>query len=208
MRIFIFVIAALLGYLVSGFNPAITLSRILYKKDIRQCGSGNPGFTNFKRCFGGVAWIVLLLDMLKAAVVVAPMGFAFREYWGDFALGAAFTGLFCVLGHAYPLQYRFKGGKGFLVSLSTLWAVDLRVGCICTAVMVILLLVSHYMSLSTVSALLLAPIIMIIFDLPLPSVLLVAAFVIFTAIRHRENFSRLLSGTERKFYLFKKRTDA
>jgi len=205
MKILLFLLSAILGYIIAGFNPAIILSRLLYKKDIRDCGSGNPGFTNFKRCFGSVAWIVLLLDMLKAAIAVIPMGIIFNLSFQDFTLGAAFTGLFCVLGHAYPLQYRFKGGKGFLVSLSTLWAVDWRIGGICTAIMVILLLVTHYMSLSTVSSLLIAPILMALGDFSLAAVLFVAAFVLFTAIRHRENFHRLITGTERKFYLTKKK---
>ena len=201
MKILLFVLAALSGYLISGFNPAILLSKALYKKDIRECGSGNPGFTNFKRCFGAVAWLVLALDLLKAAAAVVPMGFLFKAYLGDFTLGAAFTGLFCVLGHAYPVQYRFKGGKGFLVALSTLWAIDWRVGAISTAVMILLLLTTHYMSLSTVSSLLISPVVMLLLNASLPSVLLVALFVLFTAVRHRENFKRLLSGTESKFYL-------
>lgn len=207
MKIFLFVIAAILGFVIAGFNPAILLSRAIYKKDIRECGSGNPGFTNFKRCFGNIGWLVLALDLLKAAIVVVPMGFLFKAYLGDFTLGASFTGLFCVLGHAYPLQYRFKGGKGFLVALSTLWAVDLRVGAICTAVMVVLLLITHYMSLSTVTSLLIAPVIMALFGVsPLP-IAFVAVFVIFTAVRHRENFKRLISGTESKFYLRGKKAE-
>ena len=51
--IILFFAAALVSYLVSGLNPAIILSRAIYHKDIRTCGSGNPGFTNFKRSFGG-----------------------------------------------------------------------------------------------------------------------------------------------------------
>ena len=99
------------------------------------------------------------------------------------------------------------GGKGFLVALSTLWAVDLRVGAICTAVMVVLLLITHYMSLSTVSSLLIAPVIMALFGAsPLP-IAFVAVFVIFTAVRHRENFKRLISGTESKFYLRGKKAE-
>lgn len=206
MLIFIFCAAAVLGYIISGFNPAIVLSNALYHKDIRECGSGNPGFTNFKRSFGNVAWVVLVMDMLKAAVIVVPAGFLVRGEIGDFALGAAFAGMFCVLGHAFPIQYRFKGGKGFLVALSTLWAVDWRVGGICTAVMVVLLFVTHYMSLSTVTSLLIAPIVMALFGESLHAVLFVAAFVIFTAVRHKENFKRLLSGTERKFYFSKKKS--
>ena len=202
MKWLFFPIAALQGYLVCAINPAIFLSRRVYGKDIRECGSGNPGFTNFKRCFGGrIAWLVFLFDMLKAAVVVVPMGLVYGAYFGDFAVGAAFTGLFCVWGHAYPVAYGFKGRKGFLVSLATLWAVDARVGAISTLFMVVLLLITHYMSLSTVVSLLVAPVFLLLFKIHVVAVLLVSTIVLFTAFRHRENFKRLFSGCESKFYL-------
>ena len=57
----IFTLAALSAYLVSGWNPSITFSKLIYKKDIRTCGSKNPGFTNFRRCFGDkFAWYVFV----------------------------------------------------------------------------------------------------------------------------------------------------
>ena len=63
----IFPIAA---YLLAGVNPAIVLSKLIYKKDIRTLGSKNPGFTNFKRVFGGkYAWFVFFLDLFKSAAV-------------------------------------------------------------------------------------------------------------------------------------------
>ena len=70
MKLSLFVLAALCGYVFAGLNPAIAISRAVYKTDIRECGSGNPGFTNFKRTFGGrLAWLVMVLDLSKAAVV-------------------------------------------------------------------------------------------------------------------------------------------
>ena len=118
MKILLYILSALTAYLVAGWNPAITFSRAIYKKDIRECGSGNPGFTNFKRSFGNRwAWFVLLLDLFKAAVVVGIFALLFEQYFGMYQLGAAYTGLFALLGHAFPIWYGFKGGKGFLVSL-------------------------------------------------------------------------------------------
>ena len=71
--IILFFAAALVSYLVSGLNPAIILSRAIYHKDIRTCGSGNPGFTNFKRSFGGrYAWFVFLLDIAKGMYGAVP----------------------------------------------------------------------------------------------------------------------------------------
>lgn len=202
MEIWLYIAGALAAYLISGWNPAITFSKAIYKTDIRTCGSKNPGFTNFKRCFGNKwAWFVLALDLLKAALVVLFFAQVFELRMGLYQIGAAFTGLFAVLGHAYPVWYRFKGGKGFLVSLSTVWVTDWRVGLIVTVVMVVLLLTTKYMSLATVAATLCSPLLLLLFHAPLSAVLLNTAMVVFVALRHRENFKRLMAGTESKFTL-------
>ena len=193
MTALLFIGAALCGYLISGLNPAIILSKAIYHKDIRECGSGNPGFTNFKRSFGGkLAWCVLILDLTKAALVALVFGLLCKAQ----------------LGHAYPVFYKFKGGKGFLVSLSTMWVVDWRAGLIATVLMVILLLTTKYMSLSTVVAMLTCPLTLWLFDSSLTVILICTGIVLFMAIRHYQNFIRLFKGTENRFYLFGKKNKA
>lgn len=200
MKALLYIAAAVCAYLVAGWNPAITFSKAIYKKDIRICGSGNPGFTNFKRIFGNKwAWWVLLLDVSKAAVVVAVFAKLFGTYYNCFQFGAAYTGIFAMLGHAFPVWYGFQGGKGFLVCLSTMWVIDWRVGLIATLVMIVLLLTTKYMSLSTVTALILCPILMCMFDTPTSVIVISAAAVLLVAARHKENFKRLRNGTEAKF---------
>lgn len=207
MKVFLFIAAAVCGYLVAGMNPAIALSKAIYKKDIRQCGSGNAGFTNFKRTFGNKwAWWVLALDLSKAAVCVGLFGWLLSRQGVNFQFAAAYTGIFCMLGHVFPVQYHFKGGKGFLVCLSTMLIIDWRVGLIATGIMILLLLTTKYMSLSTTLAMLLCPLLLIPFGAPLPVILMAAACAVFMAVRHKENFKRLVHGTESKFSFFKKRT--
>lgn len=200
MEILLYVVSALTSYLIAGWNPAITFSKAVYKKDIRTMGSGNPGFTNFKRCFGNkLAWLVLFLDISKAAVVCIIFAHLFETELGLYQLGASYTGLFAVLGHAYPIWYKFKGGKGFLVSLSTVWVIDWRVGLIVTLIMVVLLFTTKYMSLSTVVSLLCAPVILLFFKAPLSVVIYDALIALFVLYRHSENFKRLFKGEESKF---------
>ncbi len=202
MNALLYILAALSGYLVAGWNPAITFSKMIYKKDIRTCGSGNPGFTNFKRTFGNKwAWWVLVLDLFKAAVVVAIFASLFDRLCGCYQFGAAYTGFFALIGHAYPIWYKFKGGKGFLVSLSVVWVIDWRVGLIATLVMVTLLLLTKYMSVSTVSAMLTCPVLLLLFHTSVSAVILCSFSVIFVAVKHRENFKRLKEGTESKFMI-------
>ena len=201
MKILLLILAPLVGYIVATLNPAIILSRLIYHKDIRECRSGNPGFTNFKRSFGGKwAWWVLVLDLSKAAIAVWFFSFFLSKYGVDRQLAAAYTGAFCLLGHAYPFLYGFRGGKGFLVCLSTVYVIDWRVGLIATGIMCILLLTTHYMSLSTVTALLVSPIPIYLFGASLSATLATLGLVLFVAARHHANFRRLLSGTESRFY--------
>lgn len=200
MKLFLFFAAAICGYMIAGINPAILISKAVYQKDIRECGSGNPGFTNFKRTFGNKwAWWVLVFDLSKTAVAVGFFAWLLFCQGVDFQLGAAYTGMFCMLGHAYPIQFRFHGGKGFLVCLSTMYVIDWRVGLIATCVMVVLLLMTKYMSLSTTVAMLLCPILLIPFGASVPVIVMAAFCAIFMACRHRENWKRLRKGEEPKF---------
>lgn len=206
MHILLYIAAAICAYLVSGINPAIEFSKRIYHKDIRTCGSGNPGFTNFKRTFGNKwAWWVLVLDLAKSAAVVAVFAYLFERNIGSYQLGAAYTGLFALLGHAFPIWYKFKGGKGFLVYTSVIWFIDWRAGLIALCVMLVLLAVSKYMSLSTVAGLLTCPVTLAFLKYPLPVILLCAASVLFIAYRHKENFKRLAAGTENRFFLKSKK---
>lgn len=207
MEVLLYALAALTAYLVAGWNPAITFSKAVYKKDIRTCGSGNPGFTNFRRTFGNkLAWWVLALDLSKAAVVVVLYACLFAKYSvGAFSLGAAYTGVFAMLGHAFPVWYGFKGGKGFLVCMSIAWVMDWRVGLFAFLLMTVLLLTTKYMSLSTVVAMLCAIAVFAVHKMPPIPLCLYAACAVFMAVRHMENFKRLVKGTESKFYLFGKK---
>ena len=204
MTIFLYILAAICGYIIAGMNPAITISKAIYHKDIRECGSGNPGFTNFKRTFGNKwAWWVLVLDLSKAAVVVGLFAWLLSGQGVDFRLGAAYTGMFCMLGHAFPFQFQFKGGKGFLVCLSTMFVIDWRVGLIATGIMVVLLLATKYMSLSTTLAMLICPILLIPFGASIHVILMATFCAVFMAVRHKKNFIRLKNGKESKFNIFK-----
>ena len=192
--------AAVTAYVVAAWNPAITLSKVIYHKDIRTCGSGNPGFTNFKRNFGNKwAWWVMALDICKAGIVVLLFALEFRFFGVDFQVGAAYTGLFALIGHAYPVWYEWKGGKGFLVTWSVIAVIDWRIGLGAFALMTILLLTTDYMSLSTVTSLLISPVAMIVLKTHPVAIIVVACMVTFVAVRHKENFKRLLAGTEKHF---------
>lgn len=202
MKVAIWFIAAICSYFIAGFNLAILLSKAIYHQDIREVGSGNPGFTNFKRVFGNkYAWFIFVFDMLKAALPALIFGLAFNAIFGNFQLGAAYAGVFAMLGHAYPVLYKFKGGKGFLVCLSTLFFIDWRVGLIAFGIMAILLLTVKYMSLATMSALTVGAILLPVFRADTVACILYACCVVFMIYRHKENIKRLIKHEESKFSL-------
>lgn len=200
MKTVLCILAAVCAYLATSINPAIVMSRLIYRQDIRNLGSKNPGFTNFKRCFGMKwAWLVFVFDLFKGAAITALFAWLLSKNGVDYKLGAAYTGIFALLGHAYPIWHDFKGGKGFLVYLSVSFVIDIRAGLIAFATMAILLLATKYMSLSTVLGLCTCPITLSVTKAPTSVIIICAACVIYIAVRHKENFKRLIEGTENKF---------
>ena len=208
MTVLIYVLTAVVSYLVAAVNPAIVLSHLVYHRDIRKEGSGNPGFTNFHRVFGGkLSWLVFVLDIGKCVAVSLVAGLVFSPaYFSTRAFGAAYAGVFALLGHTYPVFYRFKGGKGFLVTFALLWVLDWRAGLVATAVMLLVLPLSGYMSLSSILTLLGGATTLVIAKTPAPALFLTFGAVLLVIWRHRSNIARLVDGTEKKFSFRKKKT--
>lgn len=207
MTVLIFVLTAVVSYFVAAVNPAILLSNLVYHRDIRKEGSGNPGFTNFHRVFGGkLSWLVFVLDIGKCVAVSLIAGLVFApETFSTFAFGAAYAGVFALLGHTYPVFYRFKGGKGFLVTFALLWVLDWRAGLVATAVMLTVLPLSGFMSLSSILTLIAGAITLTVVRTPTPALFLTFGAVLLVIWRHRSNIARLVAGTEKKFSFRKKK---
>ena len=105
------VLCIAIPYFLGSINFAIMLSKAIYKVDIRELGSGNAGATNMMRNFGKkTAFMTFGGDALKAFVSGALGYLLLGQY------GAHIAGLFCVLGHMFPIYYRFKGGKGVVTT--------------------------------------------------------------------------------------------
>ncbi|MBP5156942.1 MAG: glycerol-3-phosphate 1-O-acyltransferase PlsY [Treponema sp.] len=194
------IICALAAYLISGLNPAIVLSRLLYHEDIRDKGSGNPGFTNFNRVYGKTAWLVFILDVGKGVLLCLAGAILFQRQGLPFQLGASFTGFFAMLGHCYPVWYRFKGGKAFLVAVAAIFLMDWRIGLIAAAILCAILFTVKYMSLATMLAAAACPPLLFFFGYESVWVpVICTASVLLLIFRHKENIKRLLTGTETKF---------
>ncbi|MBQ4528511.1 MAG: glycerol-3-phosphate acyltransferase [Clostridia bacterium] len=199
MRFIMFGFAAIVCCMICGLNPAIAVSKLVFGKDIRNYGSKNPGFTNFKRIFGGKwAYAVMFLDILKTVLPLILIGYLFEKHDVEREFTVAWCGLFGVLGHVFPVWYKFKGGKGFLVCISMIWCVSPISGLCSTLVMITVLLTTGYMSLADVCAVISAPLFMLLFGIGSYSLLLVCMGSALVVIRHKDNIKRLINGKESK----------
>lgn len=202
-------------YLLGSVNFALVISKVFYHEDIRNYGSGNAGMTNMLRTYGKAAAAgTLLCDMLKASVAVL-FGYLILGQPTDAPAifpGGYLAGFFCVLGHIFPVFFKFKGGKG----VATVAAMVLTLNPLCFAclllVFLLLVLGTKYISLGSVIGCMLYPIMaykMAAFNLFYPgdqgfSVLISFAVAATVVFMHRENIKRLRNGTERKVSLTKK----
>ncbi len=184
-----------LPYLIGSVNPAIIFSKKIYHDDIRTHGSGNAGTTNTLRTYGKkMAALILLLDFLKAVIAVLLGSLIISR-----EIGGAIAGIFVILGHTFPMYYKFKGGKG----VASLAGVVLILSPISFAILVPLfiaiVLMSRYVSLGSVMGVMLLPIIQFAFY-PQHGWITLATIIIMVLIvfMHRENIKRLMAGKESK----------
>lgn len=192
----------LAAYVLGSIPSAVWIGRRFHGIDVREHGSRNAGATNTLRVLGRrAALTVFAMDVLKgfAAVNLAllmPEG----GFWLELALTAA-----VVTGHIFPVLAGFRGGKGVATLAGAVLAINpLAVG-LCLLAFVIVLFFSHYVSLGSMSAGVLLPLLSWLTHRSVPEMLfscLITALLIFM---HRRNIGRLLARTESKIYMLKYR---
>lgn len=213
MEILLVLIAVIQAYLFGSINFAVIISKLFAKKDVRDFGSGNAGMTNVLRVFGVLPGILtFLLDVLKAAVacyigqhvIFSYLSSNYGGRWYVPVYGAFLCGVFCMLGHVFPLFFEFKGGKAVAVSVGIFAIADWRAILIVLAVFIIVLLISRIISISSLTATACMPVCITL--LPRNSgelwILLLLTFimVLIIYIKHLENIKRLLKGEEKPIF--------
>ena len=121
----------IISYLLGNLNGAILISRFLQHDDVRRHGSGNAGFTNFFRNYGGlISLLVMFIDIIKAVIACALGRWLLSS--GVYGLeGAALAALCVGLGHDFPALLGFHGGKGIVCGFASALMLDWRVGLVC-----------------------------------------------------------------------------
>jgi len=186
----------LFAYLVGSVSSGIIVSQIFNLPDPRTIGSKNPGATNVMRSGNKKAAIFTLLgDLLKAILVLT-----LAEYLGFNDLIIVCVALAVLIGHIYPIFYKFQGGKGVATAIGILIALNFKLALIVASIWLLVFGIWRYSSLAAIVAAISAPIIAI-FILRDQS-LYCFAFSFITIIilfKHQANIRKLLSGTELKF---------
>ena len=138
---------------------------------------------------------------LPVFISAVYMSFEF-DMW---QFGAQFSGIFCMLGHCFPVWYGFKGGKAFIAGFATIWFVDWRMTLIAMAIFFLLLFTLKYMSVASCTAAFSCPVSLFYlgYSNAWVEVLAVAAAAL-VIVRHYPNFVKLVHGTESKFSLSSK----
>lgn len=193
-RIFLGLLITIACYLLGGFNPAYYLGKRHGIDDIRKLGSGNPGTTNVLRTMGkSAAVITLAFDILKG-VVCALLGL----YLLKSAVWGVLCGLAVVIGHNYPLQLKFKGGKGVATSLGVIVVICPIPGILAVITGVVIIAVTRFVSLGAIVGFLS----FIVYTCILSGSPLYITFAVILAIlaiyRHSSNIKRLIRGKESK----------
>ena len=198
-----YIIIGIIAYAIGSINFSVIFSRKFAGFDVREKGSGNAGTVGKK-----AALLTLICDILKGVVsiLIALLIGKIAEQ-ADKALLVQIAAICVVIGHTFPIFFEFKGGKGIATSLGVILMINWQIGIICLIFALVLIALTRMVSVGSVTAAILFPILTIFIGKEFFIVsgnyfifsIILAAFVIFN---HRENVKRILAGNENKI-LFK-----
>lgn len=185
----------LTAYLIGSIPTGLIFGKLIWKKDLRRFGSRNIGATNAWRILGKKAGLLIFfLDFIKGQFG-ALIGACIIGTPAAMVLG----GFFAIIGHAFPIFIGFKGGKGVATSLGVLSALMPKITAIVFIVWLVLFLLTRYVSVASIVAALLAPILAACFKAPAEFFAFALAAAVIIVWRHKDNIKRLKEGRENRF---------
>ncbi len=208
----VYIVVAVVAYLLGSIPFGYLLVRIFRGQDIRQTGSGNIGATNVARSGAkGLGIATLVLDALKGALAVGvAAAIANSEYnlCGDFVQYVCVStlrlmsvaALFAVLGHVFPVWLKFKGGKGVATALGVFCVLFPKAILLALAVFIIVVALTRYVSLGSILGAIAFPVAAFFTQqTDSLSLLLASSVSLIVILKHHQNIRRLLAGTENRF---------
>jgi len=202
-------LSLVISYLIGSIPTAYIIGKLYKKIDIRLYGSGNVGATNAFRVLGkGPGIAVLVIDAFKGIIPTTIVADALGL---EGVLYRVVLGVVAVAGHNWTVFLQFKGGKGIATSLGVLIGLTIKIAAIRPVLFFSILswlavfLTTGFVSLSSIVAAILLPVLMVISNQPLELVSLGIIFCVLVIIRHRPNIKKLLSGEESRVSFFSKK---
>jgi glycerol-3-phosphate acyltransferase PlsY len=188
------VLTILLSYLIGCFSTAYYLVRWRTGQDIRKLGSGTAGARNAGRALGKMGFaLVFLGDVLKGVLAVWLARGLGVGLWGEVAAMLA-----VVLGHLYPFQLGFQGGKGAATGFGAVLVLNWLLGLLCVAVAAVAFAFTRSFTSSGLVAFMLAPVLALFLQVPTPYQAGLLMTVLLLLYTHRDNIRALWSKSFRR----------
>jgi glycerol-3-phosphate acyltransferase PlsY len=197
-KIFEIFAVVLSAYIIGSIPTGYIIVKAFTGQDIRTIGSGSTGATNVKRVMGK-KWffITLLLDAFKGALPVI-LAACFAKTFTSIGLLPVLAAIAVILGHSKSIFLKFTGGKSVASGVGTILALNWQVGLIIAAIWAIVTFFTRYVSVGSITALILSPLLMWAFKAPLAYVVYCALGALYIVWLHRSNIQRLIKGEENK----------
>lgn len=202
-----YITVAIVAYVIGSINFAVIFSRKFAGFDVRKKGSKNAGTTNVLRTVGKkVAGLTLLCDILKgvAAILVALLA---QVMWDGFDITTLkyIAGFMVIFGHTFPIFFEFRGGKGVATAIGVLLMLNWKIGLICLVFGLLIIAVSRMVSLGSISAAILFPVLTIFIgeNVGIWGVVISFLIAMLVVFNHRTNIKRIKEGKENKLSLKK-----
>jgi acyl phosphate:glycerol-3-phosphate acyltransferase len=198
-----FLTIAAISYLLGSIPFGYLLVRIFRGEDVRRTGSGNIGATNVSRTSPLLGVLTLLLDAAKgvAAILLARIIADHTTAGSSRYELLACAALFAIVGHMFPVWLRFRGGKGVATALGSFSLIAPKGVLVAAAVFVVILMLFRYVSLGSIVAAAVFPLIVWYlhqFAVSTAGIVIIAIASLLIIFRHHKNIGRLLAGTENR----------
>jgi acyl phosphate:glycerol-3-phosphate acyltransferase len=202
-QIILLVVGVITAYLLGSISNSILIGRTFFGIDVRKHGSGNAGATNMIRVLGtGPGIIVMLLDVLKAWVAVQLAHFFDSDLLTEnqLIIYQIVVGGAVVIGHVFPVFYKFRGGKGVACVVGVIIALYPSVFPAALCCFLVIFLLTHYVSLASITTAIIFPFLtLFIYHENTPALIILSiAIAVFIPYTHKKNIHRLINGEELK----------
>ena len=187
------------SYILGSFNFAIFISKKFYNKNIKQLGSKNAGMTNVLRNFGFIPAVITFLgDVLKGFIsLLVCYILCFKLLNSDVLMYVQYMAcISALLGHIFPIFYKFKGGKGYACYTGMLLAINYKLALIMMAYGAITTLVTNYIALATISTSYIVLIYYIYIKAPIGVIIILLILAIVITYKHLINIRRIIRKEE------------